>query len=230
MNFSAVSLDTPNLVREILGVTNQRALFPDKLVFRHASCQERNPRLCEDIPELNAKHLRTCQVCNYEGRGRSLKSVSYCYKHCVRTCTMVQPDIKERKVFIMGSHSTVMKHDANMRKWLCTNSDLTCWEKMHQFYLPQNVFLKVTKKGDGLPSLQVNRASTMYKARQFCFAPTESLSSDSEMLESESEGEVSTAGGSSLSVRAPTRHAVAVGRMHRSGIISSPNSNNDVHV
>jgi hypothetical protein len=162
MNLSAVSCDAPNLVREILGVTNQRALFPDKLVFRHASCQECNPRLCEDIPELRAKHLRMCQVCNYEGRGRSLKSVSYCYKHCVRTCTMVQPDIKERKVFIMGSYNAVMKPDANMSKWLCTNSDLTCWEKMHQFYLPRNVFTKSGIKAQGLPLLYLNRSCTMY--------------------------------------------------------------------
>ena len=224
MNLSAVSLDTPNLVREILGVTNQRALFPDKLVFRHASCQECNPRLCEDIPELSAKHSRTCQVCNYEGRGRSLKSVSYCYKHCVRTCTMVQPDIKETRKFFIASRNAVMKRDSDISKWLCTNAGLTCWEKMHQFYLPRNLFTKSVIKAQGLPLLYLNRSCTLYKVRKLCLTQSATMSLDSETLHNESEDDISSSTGISPSLRS-THKTTPKRQMHRSGVVSSPNAN-----
>ena len=53
------------------------------------------------------------------------------------------------------------------------------------------------------------------------------------MLQSESEGEVCVSGGFSPSLcsthrTAPTQRPVAEGRIHRSGTVSSPNSNNPV--
>jgi hypothetical protein len=228
---SSVNCDAPDIVREILGVSSQRALFTENLVSRHTSSKECNPRLCDDIPEFKRKHKRTCQVCHYEGCGRSLKSVSYCYKHSVRTCTLVQPDIKDRKAFQIGAKIAVMHSDADISKWLCTNPDLTCWEKMHQFYLPRNVFAKSTSakstsNSKDHPLLHLNCRSTMYKARKLFCDESTTMSGEAEMLQSESDGDMCQSG--CFSPRAPAQRPVAQGRMHRSGIVSSPNSNDPV--
>ena len=49
--------------------------------------------------------------------------------------------------------------------WLCPDTSLTCWEKMHQFYLHRDLFISSTNKEGTLPILRLNRNCSLYKAR-----------------------------------------------------------------
>ena len=103
--------------------------------------------------------------------------------------------------------------------------------KMHQFYLPRNVFAKSTSANSTSnskdhPLLHLNRSCTMHRTRKLFCDESATMSVESEMLQSESEGDVCLSG--CFSPRAPTQRPVAEGRMHRSGIVSSPNSNDPV--
>ena len=138
----------------------------------------------------------------------------------------MQPDIKDRKAFQIGAKIAVMHSDADISKWLCTNPDLTCWEKMHQFHLPRNVFAKSTSNSKDHPLLYLNRRSTMCKTRKLFCDESATMSVEAEMLQSEIDGDVCLSG--CFSPRAPAQRPVAEGRMHRSGIVSSPNSNDPV--
>ena len=49
--------------------------------------------------------------------------------------------------------------------WMCQDTKMTCWEKMHTFYLPHEIFTSVKEKEGSLPIHQLNRLSPYYLAR-----------------------------------------------------------------
>jgi hypothetical protein len=159
-------------VRNLLGLISQPSDTLEHvghdLLCRNVSSPNCNPRLCTDLKNQLTKEQSYCQVCQYEGRGRKQTGVSYCYKHCIRACGKVQDDIRSyQNLGFTTSTKTHLKIHSNMdfSLWLCPDTSLTCWEKMHQFYLHRDLFISSTNKEGTLPILRLNRNCSLYKAR-----------------------------------------------------------------
>jgi Transposase IS4 len=70
-----------------------------------------------------------CQVCVYEGRGTGIiGNVAICMQHRIRCCTVV------RKKEVTLANAT------NKKSWMAPEN-LTCWQKAHEYYIPQKLFL-----------------------------------------------------------------------------------------
>lgn len=76
-----------------------------------------------------------CQVCKFELRRNVTKDVSYCKQHGVRCCTVVRQNDKNSPV------AEAIRVKEEMR-WLCTSFNATCWQKAHQFYIPNGLWGK----------------------------------------------------------------------------------------
>jgi hypothetical protein len=215
-------------VRNLLGLISQPSETLEHvghdLLCRNVSSPNCNPRLCTDLKNELTKEQSYCQVCQYEGRGRKQTGVSYCYKHCIRACGKVQDDIRaaENLCFTTSTKSHLKINSLmDFSGWLCPNTSLTCWEKMHQFYLHRDLFTTSTNKEGTLPILRLNRNCSLYKARgEFIkenkwslVEPTANITS---AIRKSPRGP--QCGGATKFPISPTRD----GRQHRSGIISSP--------
>ena len=82
---------------------------------------------------------RSCQICEFEGRGRKVSTTNYCTFHRVRCCTTSYPADGDSQPFIhwgnIYSRLSVKSWD-----WMCPDTNLTCWEKAHNFYIPNHLF------------------------------------------------------------------------------------------
>ena len=160
-------------VRNILGLSSETdtneciLLHGQDTLCRNATSINCNPRVTLDMEdELGSKAKMYCQVCQYEGRGRVSMNVTYCYKHCIRACCKVQDDIKLRKSIRFPPRKAIPIHGGmDFSTWMCQEVNMTCWEKMHTFYLPHEIFTSVKQKEGSLPIHQLNRLSPFYIAR-----------------------------------------------------------------
>ena len=91
------------------------------------------------IDKLPDNH-RTCQICEFEGRGRKRKAVNMCSYHHIRACTSQNPDSRLMKNFIHFGNKFENFDVQSMDAWLCPDTYLTCWEKAHNFYIPNGLF------------------------------------------------------------------------------------------
>eukprot|EP00978_Attheya_sp_CCMP212_P002546 scaffold5157_cov34-Attheya_sp.AAC.2 len=175
-------------VRRMLGLEKPEEILnpnAEDLLCRHVSSPRCNPRACTDIVSLT-KALRACQVCSYEGRDRRVTDVTYCYKHASRTCVLVHPDSKTLPSLRLGPRAAAILVPTGMdhSSWLCPYRQLTCWEKIHQYYMKHDLFTINEVDGE-LPMVKLDRTSTLYKARntfiQNCIKYSQSCSSTVDM-------------------------------------------------
>ncbi|ETO60264.1 hypothetical protein F444_21512 [Phytophthora nicotianae P1976] len=82
-----------------------------------------------------SRKRRRCIVCRWEGRYPT-EVTNYCLTHGVCLCRVL--------------------HDQPAKPWMCPSTTSTCWDKFHQFYLPNGLF---TDKGN------VRRHSELAKLR-----------------------------------------------------------------
>lgn len=83
-----------------------------------------------------SRSMRECTVCRFECRPATQKA-DYCEAHRVSLCKRAYPTDK-------------------LKPHLCQNDTWTCWQKFHEFYLPQNVFT---------PDGNLKRSSPIYRAQ-----------------------------------------------------------------
>ena len=83
---------------------------------------------------------KSCQICDFEGRGRKLNAVNYCPTHRIRACTLKFVDPRLMDFFKKQGEKQFIHDTSSMDKWLCPNTSLTCWEKAHSFYIPNGLF------------------------------------------------------------------------------------------
>jgi len=93
------------------------------------------PTSLEVIPAKIGTKMKSCQVCSYEMRGFKWKSVTLCPNHGARLCTDARKSREESEPkLIKKDGSPVTDWD-----WTCQSED-TCWNKFHDFYLPNGLF------------------------------------------------------------------------------------------
>jgi len=212
-------------VRRMLGMEKPQVVVSpnaDDLLCRHVSSPICNPRACMDmnIP----KSGQACHVCHYEGRGRTYKGVTYCYKHASRTCVTVMEDSHIKTSLRLGALLSQIKVPSGMdySSWLCPYPHLTCWEKHHQFYMKHDLFIVSEVDGE-LPTVRVNRAALMYKARNdFILQCRTKYCSSSPNYCVPTQEVPRRISPRRLLVRTTTKTLMNDGRKHRSGAVTSP--------
>ena len=98
---------------------------------------------------------KSCQICDFEGRGRKLNSVNYCPTHRIRACTLRFIDPRLMDYFKKQGINQIIHDKSMMDEWLCPDTSLTCWEKAHSFYIPNGLFHSNFKK-EGSPTKLVD--------------------------------------------------------------------------
>ena len=216
------NISIPSSVRRMLGLdklNSNGTSVQEEVISRHVSSPTCNPRWSDDLDVLS-KTMKICHVCAYEGRGRKYQSVNYCYKHGVRACTYVHsswnPLVLE--TIRLGAQYKNIEVPPGMQfdNWLCPHSELTCWEKMHQFYLKTDLYTLQVVDGE-LPMVKINRLSALYKAKNEFISKCE--------LRAESHSPTSVKDNNNVLPRrvSPRRILLSTqmnNRIHRSGVIS----------
>ena len=75
-----------------------------------------------------------CQICLFEGKGVVTKNVVTCYGHKVRVCA----DVSVNESPMINLYLKRMGKDSV--NWVPLMFEGTCWEKLHQWYVPQGLF------------------------------------------------------------------------------------------
>ena len=74
----------------------------------------------------------SCQVCSFEGRGGNITcNVVACPQHRIRACTIIREDRNLKK-----KDGT----DVTDYTWRAAMPRVSCWDKMHKFYIPKGLF------------------------------------------------------------------------------------------
>ena len=159
-----------------------------------------NPILCNpiamrsNVDSLNknlSERKRTCQICEYEGRGRKRTGVNYCPTHNIRACTLHHPDPMTMETFTYRGNVGRFKLEEDAQEWLCPDSTLTCWEKAHSFYIPNGLFKmkdKVNHQNVNSPDIDfndvatINMSSKMYLKRKAYLSRVNATSVEREVL------------------------------------------------
>ena len=114
------------------------------------------------VPRLQ----RICQICVFEGSTRQYKDVAYCAQHQICACLQVQPDHTEKNLFF--DHSVQKYVQCTDWSWMCQDEGLSCWEKLHKFYIPNDLFTKPKTeiKPNVFLSCRISRSNYLYKRRK----------------------------------------------------------------
>jgi len=116
-------------------VSNNTNLLPEENVTSHRCCFE----ALEKYDNILSKVSKKCQICEFEGRGSNrYKNVLICHVHGIRACGVARKlwALEAKQMFIHGTNEPVTDFS-----WMCLdNQNLTCMEKFHNFYLPQQLF------------------------------------------------------------------------------------------
>ena len=136
-------------------------------------CQECWPVVPDTFAgrSLSAKG-RCCQICLFEGRGVNQMNVVTCKAHRVRVCADVILKPSPMVEWLIRRY----KLKPEQLKWFCPNKDLTCWEKLHQYYIPLGLFpTLVSIKGVNMDAKKNEfflaiKGSDLYRARENCVA------------------------------------------------------------
>ena len=107
-----------------------------------------------NFPNQKSSNGRSCQVCRWEQKGLiKTKSVVYCQSHKIRACSE-KWDYRNSKAKGSGDwNKKIAQSDKNDLKWLCQNTEWTCWEKAHRFYIPKGLWGKDRSKVYGTNSI-----------------------------------------------------------------------------
>ena len=109
-----------------------------------------------------------CQVCKWEGRSARTRSVVLC-QHGIRSCSERRDNSKAPRselLDLLAKAESAPETYPSFERWYCLEAGLTCYEKLHKFYLPKKLFgpkPKLTFKDDGTPICHaVHRTSNIY--------------------------------------------------------------------
>lgn len=81
-----------------------------------------------------------CKVCQFEGRGNVRKGTVFCGNHGLSLCQKIHGHPKEKEKFTVRCEKIDTK-DINRWDWLSPNqSEWSCWQKAHNYYIPQGLF------------------------------------------------------------------------------------------
>ncbi|MGH7974639.1 MAG: hypothetical protein ACREBR_03870 [bacterium] len=112
---------------------------------------------------------RTCHVCAYEGRNRRSSDVYTCRKHAAKLCHRTHsPRNLDTNAPVL--HNIITNQPVTDWSWLCPESSWTCWEKYHNFNLPQKLFpdnkpLQVNEDGNAFIYNKVQTSSALYNKK-----------------------------------------------------------------
>jgi hypothetical protein len=81
------------------------------------------------------KRFKTCQLCDFEGRGMVMSQFFYFKVHCVRLCMKQNQDSRT-----IGLKKTDYTEPVTDFSWLCPDNTLSCWQKFHLWYEPRDLF------------------------------------------------------------------------------------------
>jgi hypothetical protein len=76
-----------------------------------------------------------CQVCKYEERGEVQSLVNVCLAHSARLCTKTHPPVADAGLVRIDDAEHVTNYS-----WVCQNSEWSCWNKFHKFYLHKGLW------------------------------------------------------------------------------------------
>ena len=122
-----------------------------------------------------AHSQRVCQICEFEGRGRRRTGVNYCPNHNIKACTLKSPHPQHLKQFRLGGVVLDVNFSEASNNWLCPDSSLTCWEKAHNWYIPNGLFhlkhdTSITNEKNSIIDFtkvsRINWSSSMAKERK----------------------------------------------------------------
>ena len=109
---------------------------------------------------------RICQICTFEGRGRKLQNVAFCAQHHVRACLEIHPDhTKDNQYYNYSTSSYQPCYDWS---WMCNKKSLSCWDKLHEHYLPRGLFTKPTNEisPDKYDTAHIKKSHPIYKMKK----------------------------------------------------------------
>ena len=109
-----------------------------------------------------------CQVCKWEGRNGRSRGVVIC-QHGIRSCWEPLVECKMASTEL-SQMMTLAKSNPEIypsfKTWHCMDTELSCFEKLHQFYLPKKLFgsnPKLAFNNDGMPQTKkVCQGSKIY--------------------------------------------------------------------
>lgn len=153
---------------DVVSIESQSDESADEEDLYEEYCVECSPVVPDTFAgtRLSAKG-RCCQICQFEGRGVQQSHVVTCKAHRVRVCADISVHPPKMVDWILKYY----KLQAEDLKWFCPNRDLTCWEKLHHFYVPNGLFPALRtiqetnmdeKKKEFFLAI---KSSKMYKAR-----------------------------------------------------------------
>jgi hypothetical protein len=93
------------------------------------------PQYLNNLPMPLLLKIKICQVCKYEVRKPKWKSVMFCAKHGVRLCL----EEREQRQHSLPLLRKKVGSPVTDWSWTCETKD-SCWNKFHNFYLPQGLF------------------------------------------------------------------------------------------
>jgi hypothetical protein len=105
-----------------------------------------------------------CQVCTFEGRGRgNTRNVVVCPTHRLRLCTVSHPVKK-----LLQEKGPLEGKEPIDYSWRAPNTDWTCWEKAHKYYIPQGLFRNnvPTLDGSNISFQCCKISSTLYNSKR----------------------------------------------------------------
>jgi hypothetical protein len=80
------------------------------------------------------KRHKNCQVCEFEGSHIVMKHTKYCETHCVCLCIIRHTPSHKLEL------NKIDDNPVTDFSWVCPNTNLACWEKLHTFYGPRGLF------------------------------------------------------------------------------------------
>jgi hypothetical protein len=107
---------------------------------------------------------KCCQICLFEGKGVRIHKVVTCQAHQVRVCADVSHEESDLVKYMTKYHGQDTVY------WCCPDLDLTCWEKLHQFYIPSGLFPSLAQLQERRPNSFCNCFKThdFYMQRNNC--------------------------------------------------------------
>ena len=111
-----------------------------------------------------------CQVCLWEERGFKTKSVMLSRELGVRSCFGLAPKPGDGEA-VKKMQKMMAESDQESLKWLCPDSQKTCWDKLHHFYWPKGLWSGKVKNplsasAKKTPTKRVRQMSELYKLKE----------------------------------------------------------------
>ena len=115
------------------------------------------------------KSLKYCMVCLFEGRGGKRKT-QFCKRHMMFLCTQKYDHPKNLETFTLN-HKKVRCSEIDDWSFLCSDSETSCWEKAHKFYIPNKLFslkkeVRITESIEKTDISKFDRNSLLFLQRK----------------------------------------------------------------